>query len=71
VAVISAGPGRGDPRRPKFDRLTRQEERAGLLDDTATIGTRSGWADLLRERGFTLRGHRLVRTRTEDEQAGT
>jgi hypothetical protein len=31
-----------DPRRPKFDRLTRQEERAGLRDDIATIGTRSG-----------------------------
>jgi hypothetical protein len=42
-------------------RLTRQEERAGLLGDTATIGTRSGWADRLRERGYALRGHRLVR----------
>jgi DNA phosphorothioation-associated putative methyltransferase len=50
-----------DPRRSKFDRLTRQEERAGLLDDAATIGTRSGWADRLRERGYALREHRLVR----------
>jgi hypothetical protein len=31
----------GDPRRPEFDRLTRQEERAGLLDDPATSGTRA------------------------------
>jgi DNA phosphorothioation-associated putative methyltransferase len=53
-----------DPRRPKFDRLTRQEERAGLLDETATIGTRAGWADRLRERGYALRGHRLVRIQT-------
>ena len=30
-----------DPRRPKFARLTVQEERAGLLDETATIGTRA------------------------------
>jgi DNA phosphorothioation-associated putative methyltransferase len=52
-----------DPHRPKFDRLTRQEERAGLLDDTATIGTRAGWADRLRERNYALRGHRLVRSR--------
>ena len=52
-----------DPRRPKFDRLTCQEERAGLLDDTATIGTRAGWADRLHERGYALRGHRLVRIR--------
>jgi DNA phosphorothioation-associated putative methyltransferase len=55
-----------DPRWSKFDRLTRQEERAGLLDETATIGTRSGWADRLRERGYALRGHRLVRSRITD-----
>ena len=36
------------PLRAKFERLTRQEERAGLLDETATIGTRSGWAERLR-----------------------
>ena len=30
--------------RPKFARLTAQEEKHGLLDDTATIGTRKGWA---------------------------
>ncbi len=30
-------------RRPPH-RSTRHEERAGLLDETATIGTRSGWA---------------------------
>jgi DNA phosphorothioation-associated putative methyltransferase len=52
-----------DPRRSKFDRLTRQEERAGLLDDTASIGTRSGWNDRVRDRGYALRWHRLVRCR--------
>jgi hypothetical protein len=52
-----------DPRRGKFERLTWQEERAGLRDETATIGTRSGSAVRLRERGFALRGHRLVRCR--------
>jgi DNA phosphorothioation-associated putative methyltransferase len=40
-----------DPRRAKFERLTRQEERAGLLDESATIGTRTGWAERLREWG--------------------
>jgi DNA phosphorothioation-associated putative methyltransferase len=55
-----------DPRRSKFERLTAQEERAGLLEDTATIGTRAGWADRLRERGYALRGHRLVRCRSGD-----
>ncbi|MGP0068834.1 MAG: DNA phosphorothioation-associated putative methyltransferase [Isosphaeraceae bacterium] len=56
--------------RAKFERLTRQEERAGLLEDTATIGTRSGWADRLRVGGYALRGHRLVRSQSSDEPAG-
>lgn len=49
------------PLHSKFARLTAQEERLGLLDDTATIGTRSGWLARLAERGVTLRGHRVVR----------
>ena len=47
-------------------RLTRQEERAGLLDETATIGTRSGWSDRLRSMGYALSGHRLVRSKSRD-----
>ena len=49
------------PLRSKFERLTRQEERAGLLDETATIGTRIGWQWRLQEKGFAVRGHRLIR----------
>jgi DNA phosphorothioation-associated putative methyltransferase len=45
----------------KFARLTEQEEKHGLLDDSATIGTREGWHARLSERGFALRGNRLVR----------
>jgi DNA phosphorothioation-associated putative methyltransferase len=45
----------------KFARLTRQEEGRGLLGETASIGTRAGWEDRLRERGYALKGHRLVR----------
>ncbi len=48
------------PLHGRFASLTRQEEKHGLLDDAATIGTRSGWESRLRERGFRLRGHRLV-----------
>jgi DNA phosphorothioation-associated putative methyltransferase len=57
-----------DPRRTKFARLTRQEERAGLLDETATIGTREGWQRRLEENGFTIRGHRLIRRVAENAQ---
>jgi DNA phosphorothioation-associated putative methyltransferase len=46
----------------EFARLTAQEEKQGLLDDTATIGTRDGWLTRLAEKGFVLRRHRLVRS---------
>jgi DNA phosphorothioation-associated putative methyltransferase len=49
------------PLQRKFARLTQQEEKHGLLDETATIGTRSGWQARLAEHGLTLRGHRLVK----------
>ncbi len=49
------------PLREKFARLTAQEEKHGLLADTAGIGTREGWAKRLVERGFALQGHRLVK----------
>jgi DNA phosphorothioation-associated putative methyltransferase len=53
--------GPDDPRRAKFSRLTAQEEKHGLLGDASAIGTRDGWARRLAERGFCLKGHRLVR----------
>jgi DNA phosphorothioation-associated putative methyltransferase len=49
------------PLHARFARLTGQEERHGLLGDSATIGTRAGWQARLRAAGFALRGHRLVR----------
>jgi DNA phosphorothioation-associated putative methyltransferase len=51
-----------DPRRAKFARLTAQEERARLLAETASIGTRRGWAERLTSSGYALRGHRLMRS---------
>ena len=56
----------GHPLAARFARLTRQEEKHGLLDDTATIGTREGWQRRLAERGFTVRGHRLIRQRSKE-----
>jgi DNA phosphorothioation-associated putative methyltransferase len=46
----------------KFARLTAQEEKNGLLDNPSGIGTREGWSRRLRERRFSLKGHRLVRS---------
>ena len=45
----------------KFSRLTQQEEAKGLFEEPSRIGTRLGWREQLRERGVTLRGHRVVR----------
>jgi DNA phosphorothioation-associated putative methyltransferase len=49
------------PLRSKFARLTQQEEKRGLLEDTNSIGTREGWIARLAEKGFALKGHRLVK----------
>ncbi len=44
----------------KFLRLTRQEEKAGLLNQH-NIGNQREWGNLLSRAGLTLKGHRLVR----------
>ena len=59
----------GDPRAPKFARLTRQEEAAGLLQDGARIGFRLNWEKLVAEAGFAFRGHRLVSTQPSADPA--
>jgi hypothetical protein len=57
----SAGVPDGDhPLHAKFARLTQQEEKDGLLDDSATIGTKEGWQAKLNATSFALLGHRLV-----------
>ena len=49
-----------EPRHAKFARLTREEEKAGLLDETSRIGFRLNWDRLLADRALRLKGHRLV-----------
>jgi hypothetical protein len=41
--------------------MARQEEKHGLLAETATIGMRAGRQTRLAAAGLTLRGHRVVR----------
>jgi DNA phosphorothioation-associated putative methyltransferase len=57
-----------NPLREKFARLTRQEEKAGLLEDASGIGSRDGWVRRLTERGFALRGHQLVKRNGQPEK---
>jgi DNA phosphorothioation-associated putative methyltransferase len=58
------------PLHAKFARLTAQEEKHGLLDDSSEIGTREGWSKRLLERGFALKGHRLVGTDAQRNSTG-
>lgn len=51
------------PLHGKFAKLTREEEEAGLLDETSRIGFRLNWERALAERGLGFKGHRLVETR--------
>ncbi len=60
-----------DPRYAKFARLTREEENAGLLDETSRIGFRLNWERLLAGRGLRLKGHRLVTLETPDSAPRT
>ena len=50
------------PLHGKFAKLTRQEEDAGLLEDTSWIGFRLNWERALAGKGFGFKGHRLVET---------
>ena len=51
------------PHQQKFARLTKQEERAGLYEKTASIGRAREWEILLKEKGLRLTGHRLLQQR--------
>jgi len=49
------------PSREKFSKLTQQEEKRGLLDQIDDTESQSRWQRKMKESGFALRGHRLVR----------
>lgn len=49
------------PDRKKFEKLTKEEEAAGLFEETDRIGFRLNWGKALAARGVKLRGHRLVK----------
>lgn len=53
------------PLRAKFARLTAQEEKASLLDESLAIGRRAAWDDRLRRSGYRVVGHRLLRISSE------
>ncbi len=48
------------PNYEKFARLTRSEEKWGLLDNTSVIGTREGWLKYLGYCGVEIRDHAVV-----------
>ena len=57
------------PNYEKFARLTRSEEKWGLLDNTSVIGTREGWLKYLGYCGVEIRDHAVVeRAKQENSQ---
>jgi DNA phosphorothioation-associated putative methyltransferase len=54
-----------DPRHAVFAELTKAEEDAGLLKDSARIGMRVHWQSLLRRHGLGFEGHKLVKLKRE------
>ena len=48
------------PHREKFEKLTKQEEKHGLFENTKIIGTKNGWDDVLKLKGVRLRGHQVA-----------
>jgi DNA phosphorothioation-associated putative methyltransferase len=57
------------PLKPRFARLTEQEEKCGLYEMSEKIGTRDGWCKALEEKGVRLVGHRLVRVKGQTTPA--
>ena len=54
-----------------FAKLTRQEEAAGLLEDTSRIGFRLNWERALAEKSLGFKGHRLIQTEVNAATAST
>ncbi|MFA7566950.1 MAG: hypothetical protein WCY01_07965 [Alkalispirochaeta sp.] len=50
-----------DPRYRIFQRLTQQEEDAGLLTDLRKVGKREPWLERLQTTGYQIVDHKLVR----------
>ncbi|AXF12994.1 DNA phosphorothioation-associated putative methyltransferase [Paraburkholderia caledonica] len=50
----------GHPLRPAFSNITRQAEDLGLFDNTAVIGFRLNWEQLIAEKGYRLEGERFL-----------
>ncbi|MDQ2100883.1 MAG: DNA phosphorothioation-associated putative methyltransferase [Tychonema bourrellyi B0820] len=48
------------PQYQKFSKLTRSEEKWGLLDNTSVIGTREGWLKYLGYCGVEIQDHTVV-----------
>ena len=53
----------------RFQRLTEEEEKAGLFEKTSTIGFKQNWEKLLLEKQLGFRGHQLVQREKLGQQS--
>ena len=56
----------GHPKINLFTSMTQAEEKAGLYENTSTIGFEMNWDRLLHEKGLSYRGHQLIQSDTQD-----
>ena len=49
-----------DKKYKKFLKLTKEEEKAGLYEDTTRIGTKHFWEELLLKKKIEIKGHKLI-----------
>lgn len=57
------------PSRSKYERLSRQEIKQGLIETASDIHTQRQWQERLNSCGCTHRGHRLVNVHDSDPKA--
>ncbi len=53
--------GESHPGYSKFCKLTKQEEKAGLLSTDRFIGRRNNWSELVAEMGYKIQDHKLMK----------
>ena len=53
--------GKDYPGRNKFEKLTRQEEKAELFNSGKFIGRENNWNELVKKSGYQIKGHKLIK----------
>jgi len=53
----------GHPMIPRFEALTKSEEKEGLYQNLKIIGFKKNWEQILTKKGLSYKGHELIKTK--------